>query len=108
VLLAPTSVAPFVERYSASHFLSRSARSRQPVHALLTSAVLMLRQSDPTTFVRRKGSQLTLGGRPFRFAGATNYYMLSRAVDRTTRPQVPGLRICQICCHSPVMYIART
>ena len=42
--------------------------------------------------MRRKGGQLTLGGRPFRFAGATNYYMLSRAVDRTTRPQVPGRR----------------
>ena len=38
--------------------------------------------------MRREGSQLTLGGRPFRFAGATNYYMLSRAVDKTTRPQV--------------------
>ena len=40
--------------------------------------------------MRRKGSQLTLGGRPFRFAGATNYYMLSRAVDRTTPPTGAG------------------
>ena len=54
-------------------------------------------QLDPATFVRREGSQLTLGGRPFRFAGATNYYMLSRAVDKTTRPQVPASRIALRC-----------
>ena len=50
--------------------------------------IVRTRQLDPATFVRREGSQLTLGGRPFRFAGATNYYMLSRAAEKTTRPQV--------------------
>ena len=58
--------------------------------------------------MRRKGSQLTLGGRPFRFAGATNYYMLSRAVDKTTRPQVPGAACCIYPNPSPVQTLSLT
>ena len=45
-------------------------------------------QLDLATFVQRSGSGLTLGGAPFKFAGATNYYMLTRAADRETRHQV--------------------
>ena len=69
------------------------------VQQVLTVACLVI-QLDPATFVRREGSQLMLGGHQFQFAGATNYYMLSRAVDKATRPQVavrctlyPGMHV---------------
>lgn len=46
-------------------------------------------QVDRSQFVQRRGAELVLGGRPFRFTGASNYYVLTRAVDPATRAQVP-------------------
>lgn len=52
------------------------------------SRLCVVLQLDLSTFVQRSGSTLTLGGAPFKFAGATNYYMLTRAADPATRHQV--------------------
>ena len=45
-------------------------------------------QVDSSKFVQRKGMRLVLNGQTYRFAGASNYYMLTRAVEKVTRPQV--------------------
>ena len=43
---------------------------------------------DSSKFVQRKGLRLVLNGQTFKFAGASNYYMLTRAVEKVTKPQV--------------------
>lgn len=43
---------------------------------------------DLDNFVRRKGAGLTLGGKPFFFAGFNNYYMMTRAADPGPRKEV--------------------
>ena len=45
-------------------------------------------QVDSSKFVQRKGMRLVLNGQTYKFAGASNYYMLTRAVEKVTRPQV--------------------
>lgn len=45
-------------------------------------------QVDSSKFVQRKGVHLVLNGQTFKFAGASNYYMLTRSVEKATRPQV--------------------
>lgn len=47
-------------------------------------------QVDLAKFVRREGPSLTLGGRPYFFAGFNNYYMMTRAADKngSTRKEV--------------------
>lgn len=45
-------------------------------------------QVDSSKFVQRQGTRLVLNGQTFKFAGASNYYMLTRAVEKVTRPQV--------------------
>ena len=50
----------------------------------------MATQVDLAKFVRREGPSLTLGGRPYFFAGFNNYYMMTRAADKngSTRKEV--------------------
>lgn len=43
---------------------------------------------DWTQFVRRDGARLMLGGKRYEFVGAGNYYMMTRAIEPATRPQV--------------------
>ena len=52
--------------------------------------VCVAAQVDLAKFVRREGPSLTLGGRPFFFAGFNNYYMMTRAADKngSTRKEV--------------------
>ncbi len=52
-------------------------------------------QVDKSKFVQRRGARLLLGGKPFEFAGASNYYMLTRSVEKATRPQVPRSTTCR-------------
>lgn len=40
-------------------------------------------QVNASEFVKRDGAKLVLDGRPFYFAGFCNYYMLTRAADKT-------------------------
>lgn len=40
-------------------------------------------QVNASEFVVRAGAKLMLDGRPFYFAGFCNYYMLTRAADKT-------------------------
>ena len=58
-------------------------------------------QVDSSKFVQRKGLRLVLNGQTYKFAGASNYYMLTRAVEKVTRPQVllvtPALAIVNDC-----------
>jgi hypothetical protein len=58
-------------------------------------------QVDSSKFVQRKGMRLVLNGQTYKFAGASNYYMLTRAVEKVTRPQVllvtPAVAIVYIC-----------
>ena len=61
-------------------------------------------QLDLSTFVQRSGSRLVLGNSTFKFTGATNYYMLTRAADKETRHQANALHTCiQIFPACPVM-----
>jgi len=69
---------------SATEDVQLEARKLLPVAPLKIPAV----QVDRTQFVQRQGAELVLGGRPFRFTGASNYYVLTRAVDPATRAQV--------------------
>lgn len=50
-------------------------------------------QVDKRRFVQRAGAQLVLEGKRFEFAGASNYYMMTRAIDSATRPQVCFVQI---------------
>jgi hypothetical protein len=70
---------------------------RRVVHSLTSISASMQKckpqtdrhvQVDSSKFVQRKGLRLVLNGQTYKFAGASNYYMLTRAVEKVTRPQV--------------------
>jgi len=74
------------------------------MYCVVTPAVV--RQLDLSTFVQRSGSRLILGNSTFKFTGATNYYMLTRAADKETRHQASALHTCiQIFPVCSVVYI---
>ena len=47
--------------------------------ALLSVSVAAPANASVPSFVKRHGAQLTLEGKPFRFAGSDNYYLMYKS-----------------------------